>query len=196
MYMWPWMKIAGLLQILCRLEANGLAVVGSEHAGPLDRIALALYPTASIMNHACTPDLVLHFAGRSLTASILPLMGTELWAHCPLCNLQHALFFAELQILLSLYRASLRCWPMYARCKSHMTDPQPANILLRPDAVNAQPGLDPMFHSKFAMPGSISAGEAMTSLQTVPCQATSLLGRAVEHVTALPCNRYHQGVAL
>ena len=57
-----------LVQILCQLEANGLAVVGSEHTGPQDRIALALYPTASMMNHACLPNLALQFAGRSLRA--------------------------------------------------------------------------------------------------------------------------------
>lgn len=58
----------GLIQILCQLEANGLAVVGSEHTGPQDRIALALYPTASMMNHACSPNLALQFTGRRLTA--------------------------------------------------------------------------------------------------------------------------------
>lgn len=57
-----------VLQILCQLEANGLAVVEPEHAGPQDRLALALYPTASMLNHACSPNLSLCFSGRTLQA--------------------------------------------------------------------------------------------------------------------------------
>ena len=58
---------SGLVQVLCQLEANGVAVLHAEHAGPQDRIALALYPTVSMMNHACAYNVALQFAGCSLS---------------------------------------------------------------------------------------------------------------------------------
>lgn len=45
---------------------NAIAVVPSEHRSAEDRLALAVYPRAAIINHACSPTVNAHFIGRRL----------------------------------------------------------------------------------------------------------------------------------
>lgn len=99
-----------LLQILCQLEANGLAVVGSEHTGPQDRVALALYPTASMMNHACAPNLALQFAGRSLRArAIQDLPSGIALRHCYGPQVGECITVLRQQQLAKQYAFTCRC---------------------------------------------------------------------------------------
>ncbi|KAA6416709.1 MAG: hypothetical protein FRX49_13320 [Trebouxia sp. A1-2] len=51
-----------------RVHTNGLAVVPQQHTDASDRIALAVYPTASLMNHSCQPNIAVCFNGCELTA--------------------------------------------------------------------------------------------------------------------------------
>ena len=56
--------VSDVLRALCWVQVNGVAVVPAERAGHADRLALALYPTASLMNHACSPTVAVHFEVR------------------------------------------------------------------------------------------------------------------------------------
>ncbi|KAI3429305.1 hypothetical protein D9Q98_005400 [Chlorella vulgaris] len=58
--------VEAVLSALCRFQINGLAVVPSERRGTEDRLALALYPVASLMNHSCLPNVAVRFEGSKL----------------------------------------------------------------------------------------------------------------------------------
>ncbi|CAB3991288.1 SET and MYND domain-containing 4-like, partial [Paramuricea clavata] len=74
-------------QMPCNIHAVTAIVSVNEQAGVSSkeqrRIAAAIYPTASLMNHACDPDVIVSFIGRTLvvraTHNIQP--GEEI-AHC------------------------------------------------------------------------------------------------------------------
>ncbi|KAL4856762.1 SET and MYND domain-containing protein 4 [Chlorella vulgaris] len=58
--------VEAVLSALCRFQINGLAVVPSQRRGSEDRLALALYPVASLMNHSCLPNVAVRFEGSKL----------------------------------------------------------------------------------------------------------------------------------
>ena len=74
-------------QMPCNIHAVTAIVSVNEQAGVWSkeqrRIAAGIYPTASLMNHACDPDVIVSFIGRTLvvraTHNIQP--GEEI-AHC------------------------------------------------------------------------------------------------------------------
>lgn len=68
---------------LLQIHVNGLAVVPAKHTNERDRIALAVYPTASLMNHSCQPNVALAFDGKVLTArAIEALQAGQPVLHC------------------------------------------------------------------------------------------------------------------
>lgn len=74
---------SSILTALLQIHINGLAVVPAQHADAKDRIALAVYPTASLMNHSCQPNVALAFDGALLTARALePLQPLDAVLHC------------------------------------------------------------------------------------------------------------------
>ena len=60
------LSAGAVLQALLQIRVNGIAVVPPQHASPKDRIALAVYTQASMLNHACLPNTALSFNGRQL----------------------------------------------------------------------------------------------------------------------------------
>ena len=76
-----------LQQMPCNIHAVTAIVSVNEQSGVWSkeqrRIAAGIYPTASLMNHACDPDVIVSFIGRTLvvraTHNIQP--GEEI-AHC------------------------------------------------------------------------------------------------------------------
>ena len=73
------MIITALLQI----RLNGLAVEPRRHTDVRDRYALAVYPMASLVNHACQPNVALSFEGSRLTARATePIMAGAPVLHC------------------------------------------------------------------------------------------------------------------
>ena len=72
-----------ILTALLQIHINGLAVVPAQHTDAKDRIALAVYPTASLMNHSCQPNVALAFDGVMLTArAVEPLHPGNAVLHC------------------------------------------------------------------------------------------------------------------
>ena len=59
---------SSILKALLQVQFNSIAVVPQQHTAASDRIAVAMYPTASLMNHSCIPNVALAFDGASLTA--------------------------------------------------------------------------------------------------------------------------------
>ncbi|EFJ48358.1 SET domain-containing protein [Volvox carteri f. nagariensis] len=53
---------------MCRVRVNGIAVRPDVMTSPYDRLALALYPRAALLNHSCVPNLGLRFLGLRLVA--------------------------------------------------------------------------------------------------------------------------------
>ena len=68
---------------LLKIKVNGIAIVPEEHASAEDRLALAIFPHASMLNHACKPNVDFQFSGRKLkvTAREDILQGQAL-RHC------------------------------------------------------------------------------------------------------------------
>ena len=52
---------AQVLEEICRLRVNGVAVVPAARAGDAHRLGLGLYPVASCMNHSCLPNVSPYF---------------------------------------------------------------------------------------------------------------------------------------
>ena len=74
---------SSILTALLHVHINGLAVVPKQHCNAADRIALAVYPTASLMNHACQPNVALSFDGSQLIArAIQPIQAGQPILHC------------------------------------------------------------------------------------------------------------------
>ncbi|DBA96455.1 TPA: hypothetical protein ACH3X1_015345 [Trebouxia sp. C0004] len=72
-----------ILKALLQIYINGLAVVPQQHTDATDRIALAVYPTASLMNHSCQPNVAVCFDGCKLTArAIESVQAGEPLLHC------------------------------------------------------------------------------------------------------------------
>lgn len=65
---------SSILTALLQIHINGVAVVPAQHTDAKDRIALAVYSTASLMNHSCQPNVALAFDGTLLTARALELL--------------------------------------------------------------------------------------------------------------------------
>lgn len=72
-----------ILKALLQVQFNSIAIVPQQHAAASDRVAVAVYPTASLMNHSCIPNVALAFEGSSLTARVTETVqpGTSL-LHC------------------------------------------------------------------------------------------------------------------
>jgi hypothetical protein len=52
-------------------QVNGLAVVPPRLRGADDRLALALYPAAALLNHACRPNVAARFeVGRAVCVCV------------------------------------------------------------------------------------------------------------------------------
>ena len=74
---------SNILTALLQIHINGLAVVPAQHSDAKDRIALAVYPTASLMNHSCQPNVALSFDGAWLIArAVEPLQPGDAVLHC------------------------------------------------------------------------------------------------------------------
>ena len=72
-----------ILTALLQIHINGLAIVPQQYKDARDRIALAVYPIASLMNHACQPNVALCFDGSILTArAIVPIKAGSPILHC------------------------------------------------------------------------------------------------------------------
>lgn len=72
-----------ILTALLQVHINGVAIVPQEHTDARDRIALAVYPIASLMNHSCQPNVALCFDGSKLTArAIVPIKAGGPILHC------------------------------------------------------------------------------------------------------------------
>lgn len=61
---------SSILKALLQVLFNSIAIVPQQHTAASDRIAVAIYPTASLMNHACVPNVALNFHGAALTAHV------------------------------------------------------------------------------------------------------------------------------
>lgn len=72
-----------ILKALLQVQFNSIAIVPQQHAAAADRVAVAVYPTASLMNHSCIPNVALTFEGASLTARVTETVqpGTPV-LHC------------------------------------------------------------------------------------------------------------------
>ncbi|PSC76706.1 exostosin-like glycosyltransferase isoform B [Micractinium conductrix] len=72
-----------VLEALCRLQINGLAVVPAERRGSEDRLGLALYPVGALMNHSCQPNVAARFEGGTLAVRTLEAVPAgEPLLHC------------------------------------------------------------------------------------------------------------------
>ena len=60
------LSAGAVLQALLQIRVNGIAVVPAQHASAKDRVALAIYTQASMLNHSCLPNTALSFNGRQL----------------------------------------------------------------------------------------------------------------------------------
>jgi len=79
----PQPTAGNILTALLQIHINGLAVVPQQHTDASDRIALALYPVASLMNHSCQPNIALSFDGTKLTArAVEPIGAGQAVLHC------------------------------------------------------------------------------------------------------------------
>lgn len=61
---------AALLKAMQQVAVNGIAVVPSARRSEQDRLGLAVYPVASLLNHSCVPNTSLYFvqvSGVALT---------------------------------------------------------------------------------------------------------------------------------
>lgn len=72
-----------ILKALLQAHVNSIAVVPQQHMAASDRIAVAVYPTASLMNHSCIPNIALAFDGSKLVARPIKALqpGTPV-LHC------------------------------------------------------------------------------------------------------------------
>ena len=74
---------SSILTALLQIHINGLAVVPHRHTDAEDRIALAVYPTASLMNHSCQPNVAVSFQGSQLTVRATePIKAGGHISHC------------------------------------------------------------------------------------------------------------------
>ena len=79
----PHPSAGSILTALLQIHINGLAVVPQQHTDATGRIALAVYPTASLMNHSCQPNVAVCFDGSKLTArAIESIQAGEPLLHC------------------------------------------------------------------------------------------------------------------
>ncbi|GAB4822648.1 hypothetical protein N2152v2_009694 [Parachlorella kessleri] len=60
-----------VLRALCQVRVNGIAVVPPARAGAGDRLGVGIYPTASMMNHSCRPNVSLRFEGTTAVVRTL-----------------------------------------------------------------------------------------------------------------------------
>lgn len=63
----PALQLEATLKALLQIRINGIAVVPPLHASSRDRLGLALYPHASMLSHACVPNVDLRFEGKWLS---------------------------------------------------------------------------------------------------------------------------------
>ncbi|KAL3132487.1 hypothetical protein ABBQ32_009035 [Trebouxia sp. C0010 RCD-2024] len=79
----PSPSAGSILTALLQIHVNGLAVVPAQHTNEEDRVALAVYATASLMNHSCQPNVALAFDGKVLTArAVEALPAGQPVLHC------------------------------------------------------------------------------------------------------------------
>jgi hypothetical protein len=80
----PPLPAAAVLRALAQVRVNGVAVVPPECGGAEDRVALAVYPITSMMNHSCAASVALRFSGAELVACAAPrgLAAGEPLLHC------------------------------------------------------------------------------------------------------------------
>ena len=64
-----------ILLALLKIQMNAIAVIPKEHASAKDRIAVAIYPKASMMNHGCIPNVELEFKGRQLRVNAIDALA-------------------------------------------------------------------------------------------------------------------------
>ncbi|KAK9842038.1 hypothetical protein WJX81_005512 [Elliptochloris bilobata] len=99
-----------VLEALCAVDANALAVVPPLYSRPEQRLALAVYGISSLLNHACAPSVGLRFRGGALTVRALR-------AHAPGDRLRHCYgpqagehtLLQRQQLLGSEYHFDCRC---------------------------------------------------------------------------------------
>ncbi|GIL58454.1 hypothetical protein Vafri_13594 [Volvox africanus] len=64
----PEVSALAVFLTLCRVRVNGVAVRPDVMTSSGDRLALALYPDAALLNHSCFPNVGLRFHGLQLVA--------------------------------------------------------------------------------------------------------------------------------
>ncbi|GLI61142.1 hypothetical protein VaNZ11_003418, partial [Volvox africanus] len=64
----PEVSALAVFLTLCRVRVNGMAVRPDVMTLSGDRLALALYPGAALLNHSCAPNVGLRFRGLQLVA--------------------------------------------------------------------------------------------------------------------------------
>ena len=73
-----------VLRALCQVHVNGLAIVPAQYSAAEDRIGVAIYAVASMMNHACKPNLTIRFEVRRGRAwDVLMGMRPGAWPAAP-----------------------------------------------------------------------------------------------------------------
>ena len=72
-----------LFEALLRIRFNAVAIVPKEHSSARDRLAVAIFRQASMLNHACQANLELRFRGRTVTVeATCGIDGGEPLRHC------------------------------------------------------------------------------------------------------------------
>lgn len=66
-------EAAAVLTALCQVAVNGVAVVPPIVCSHADRLGVALYPLASLLNHSCSPNVSMTFEVQSLTSDELQM---------------------------------------------------------------------------------------------------------------------------
>ncbi|GIL95174.1 hypothetical protein Vretimale_1261 [Volvox reticuliferus] len=64
----PEVSALAVFLTLCRVRVNGVAVRPDVMTSSADRLALALYPLAALLNHSCVPNVGLRFHGLQQVA--------------------------------------------------------------------------------------------------------------------------------
>ena len=77
------MSVADCLRALCQIRINGAALLPWEHAAAEDAIGLGMFPVASLLTHACRPNVSVRFEGKTqIVRTPGPLPAATPLLHC------------------------------------------------------------------------------------------------------------------
>lgn len=166
------------------MQINGLAVVPSERRGTEDRLALALYPVASLMNHSCLPNVAVRF---EVWAAALLLPAVVIRSHqmpLRLSSLRKADYrhtHAATLLLALISPSSLTTSTLQALCSHPGVPPaypsmQGSKLIVR--TVEAVPAGQPLLHCYGPQAGEMTTPQRQRLLRgqyhfTCRCRACS-----------------------